>query len=242
MKTILLVDDEEAIRTPLAELLCDADEELRVLPAANGREAINILSTKDVDLVITDLKMPVMDGFTLLAHLMRFHPSVPVIVITAYGTAETRSRLKVLGAVDYLEKPADFKALPGLVRARLTQRAKGYIVGVTLAGLLQLLNLEQKTCILSITSHGRIGQLSCLCGEMIHAQAGPSRGLDAMYEILAWRDPVIEIHGAPSIKERTIDAPIGHILLEAARRDDEARRNDAASPASEASPAAVQRP
>ncbi len=242
MKTILLVEDEEPIRTPLAELLADADEEYRVIPAPNGREAVNVLLAMSVDLVITDLKMPVMDGFTLLAHLMRCHPSVPVIVITAYGTAETRTRLKALGMVDYVEKPTDFKALPGLVRAKLTQRAEGRIVGITLSGLLQLLNLEHKTCVLSIKSGGREGQLSCLAGEMIHAQAGASLGLDAIYEILRWDDPEIEIGGTPSPQERTIDAPLSHVLLEAARLKDEideARRSEVHVRASKLPPAAT---
>jgi CheY-like chemotaxis protein len=221
MTTILLVEDEEAIRTPLAELLSHADEEYRVMLASNGREAVNVLDVGTVDLVITDLKMPVMDGFTLLAHLMRFHPSVPVIVITAYGTAETRRRLKLLGTTDYIEKPADFKMLPGLVRAKLGQRARGHIVGITLSGLLQLLHLEQKTCTLSIASGGRRGKLSCLAGEVVDARAGESVGLDAAYEILEWGDPEIEIESAPSLEARTVEAPMHAILLEAARLRDE---------------------
>lgn len=229
MTTILLVEDEEPIRTPLAELLADAEGEYRVMPASNGREAINVLLAREVDLVITDLKMPVMDGFTLLAHLMRFHPSVPVIVITAYGTAETRRRLESLGMADYIEKPADFKRLPGLVRAKLRERARGHIVGITLSGLLQLLHLEQKTCNLSITSSGRRGKLSCLAGELIDARAGGASGLDAAYEILEWGDPEIEIDSAPSLEARTIEAPLSFVLIEAARRRDEreARKSDA---------------
>jgi CheY-like chemotaxis protein len=243
MKTILLVEDEEPIRTPLAELLADADEEYRVIPVSNGREAVNAMLSKSVDLVITDLKMPVMDGFTLLAHLMRCHPSVPVIVITAYGTAETRSRLKALGMMDYVEKPADFKALPLLVRTKLAQRAEGRIVGITLSGLLQLLNLEQKTCTLSVRAGGRQGQLSCLAGALVHAHVGPSLGLDAAYEILRWDEPEIEIGGAPSVREeRTIDAPLSHVLLEAARLKDEleeARRSDVHLRASKLPPAST---
>jgi DNA-binding response OmpR family regulator len=227
MKTILLVEDEEPIRTPLAELLADADEEYRVILATNGREAVNAMTANSVDLVITDLKMPVMDGFTLLAHLVHYHPTIPVIVITAFGTAETRAKLKALGTLDYVEKPADFKALPGLVRAKLAQRAEGRIVGITLPGLLQLLHLEQKTCVLSIKSRGRNGQLSCVAGDTTHAQAGASVGLAALYEMLRWDDPEIEIGAGPSRRERNIDAPLSHVLLEGARLKDEARRSDA---------------
>jgi CheY-like chemotaxis protein len=220
-KTILLVEDEEVIRTPLAELLADADEEYRVLPTCNGREAVNVLFAGGVDLVITDLKMPVMDGFTLLAHLVRYHPALPVIVVTAYGTAETRRRLKALGELDYVEKPADFKALPGLVRAKLAQRAAGRVVGLTLAGLLQLLHLEQKTCIVSVTWGDYRARLWCLSGELVHAEADSRRGLDAVYQVLQWDEPEIEIGGTPSLRERTIEVPLEYIVLEAARLRDE---------------------
>jgi CheY-like chemotaxis protein len=241
MKTILLVEDEEAIRTPLAELLSESAKEYLVIPTSNGREAVNALLSKEVDLVITDLKMPVMDGFTLLAHLMRFHPYVPVIVVTAYGTPETRSRLKVLGTADYIEKPADFKVLPDLVRSKLSQRAKGHIVGITLPGLLQLLNLERKTCALSIESSGRKGQIAYLSGELIHAQVGASTGLDAAYEILGWDEPEIEIGGAPSVRERTVQASLHHIVLEAARRRDEVERDSRRAGAASGRPAAAGR-
>lgn len=222
MKTILLVEDEEVIRTPLAELLAGSDSEYRILTADNGREAVNLLVAREVDLVITDLRMPVMDGFALLAYLMRCHPSVPVIVVTAYGTSETRNRLNALGLVDYVEKPTDFRILPGLVRAKLAEGARGRIMGITLAGLLQLLNLERKTCVLSINAAGRRGRLCCWSGELVHAQVGSSIGLEALYEILRWGNPQIEIDAAPSIRERSIDAPLQHVLLEAARILDEA--------------------
>jgi len=244
-KTILLVEDEEVIRTPLAELLVDADEEYRVLPTCNGREAVNVLFASSVDLVITDLKMPVMDGFTLLAHLVRHHPAVPVIVVTAYGTAETRRRLKALGELDYVEKPADFKALPGLVRAKLAQRAAGRVVGLTLPGLLQLLHLEQKTCILSVRWGDHRARLWCLSGELVHAEADSAHGLEAAYQVLQWEEPEIEIAGAPSLRERTIDAPLQYIILESARLRDEhsnTRRSGSITHPSRRPPATLRRP
>src|SRR3954471_17263333 len=97
MKIILVAEDEEDILMPLAEFLADADKQYRVIPAANGREAINVLLSIPVDLVVTDLRMPVMDGFAVLSHVQRLHPRVPVIVVTAYDTAENRARIKDLG-------------------------------------------------------------------------------------------------------------------------------------------------
>jgi DNA-binding response OmpR family regulator len=220
MKVILLVEDDEAIRTALAELLEDMEEGYRIIQAVNGREAINVLYSSPVDLVITDLNMPVLDGFALLAHLMGAHARMPVIVLTAYGTAETRSHLRELGA-SYLEKPRDLPALPHIVREKLAQRAKGHIEGITLAGLLQILNLERKSCTLRVISRGRIGELCCGAGEIIHAECTGSHGVDAVHEILGWDETMIEIAEAPSLAERTIEVPLLHLLLDSARRRDE---------------------
>ncbi len=220
MKVILLVEDDDAIRTGLAELLEEMEEGYKIIQAVNGREAINILYSSPIDLVVTDLNMPVLDGFALLAHLMGAHARMPVIVLTAYGTSDTRKHLKELGAI-YLEKPRDLPALPLIVREKLAQRARGHIEGITLAGMLQILNLERKSCTLRITSLGRVGELCCGAGEIIHAECDGAHGVDAVHAILGWEEPMIEIAEAPSLAERTIDMPLVHLLLDSARRRDE---------------------
>jgi CheY-like chemotaxis protein len=224
VKIILLVEDDDAIRTGLADLLEELDEDYRILQAVNGREAINILYASPVDLVVTDLNMPVLDGFALLAHLMGAHARMPVIVLTAHGSPDTRRHLKELGAT-YLEKPRDLAALPHLVREKLAQRARGHIEGITLAGLLQILNLERKSCSLRVASGDHVGELHCEAGEVIHAECPGAQGIDAVHTILGWTDPTIEIAEAPSLAERTIEVPLVHLLLDSARRrDEDARR------------------
>lgn len=220
VKIILLVEDDDAIRTGLAELLEALDDEYQILQAANGREAINILYASPVDLVVTDLNMPVLDGFALLAHLTGAHARMPVIVLTAHGSSDTRKHLKELG-VTYLEKPRDLAALPHLVREKLAQRARGHIEGITLAGLLQILNLERKSCSLRVASEGRLGELYCEAGEVIHAECLGAQGVDAVHAILGWPEPTIEIAEAPALAERTIDVSLVHLLLNSARRRDE---------------------
>ena len=223
MKVILLVEDDEAIRTGLADLLENMDEGYRIIQAANGREAIDILYRSPVDLVVTDLNMPVLDGFALLAHLMGAHARMPVIVLTAFGTADMRRHLREVGA-SYLEKPLDLPSLPRVVREKLAQRAKGHIEGITLAGLLQILNIERKSCALRVVSQGRLGELCCEAGEIIHAECDGAVGLDAVHVILGWEEPTIEIAAAASLTERTIEVPLVHLLLESARRHDEEAR------------------
>lgn len=113
-RTILVVDDEERLRKALARSL--AQENCQVLTAASGDEAIRILEETKIDLVITDLVMPGMDGMMLVRNIKRTHPSVRTIIITAYGTDESRHEAEALGVSCYLAKPFDLSYLRSKVR------------------------------------------------------------------------------------------------------------------------------
>jgi two-component system response regulator PilR (NtrC family) len=105
-KTILIVEDETVLRESLAELL--AEEGHTVKQAENGRVARDLVLKEHVDLVLTDVRMPEMDGLTLLSHLRQILPETPVIVVTAYGTVESAVAAVQAGAFDYLLKPVKF--------------------------------------------------------------------------------------------------------------------------------------
>jgi two-component system response regulator PilR (NtrC family) len=105
-KTILIVEDETVLRESLAELL--AEEGHTVRQAENGLVARELVLKEPVDLVLTDVRMPEMDGLTLLGHLRQILPETPVIVVTAYGTVESAVAAVHAGAFDYLLKPVKF--------------------------------------------------------------------------------------------------------------------------------------
>jgi two-component system response regulator PilR (NtrC family) len=105
-KTILIVEDETVLRESLAELL--AEEGHTVKQAENGKVAYDLILKEPVDLVLTDVRMPEMDGLTLLGHLRQILPQTPVIIITAYGTVESAVTAVRAGAFDYLLKPVKF--------------------------------------------------------------------------------------------------------------------------------------
>ena len=87
MKKILIVDDEANMRLVLKALL--SREGYDVLTAADGLEALEVLTNQDVKVVVTDLKMPRLDGMGLLDRMVRDYPAVPVIMITAHGTVDS---------------------------------------------------------------------------------------------------------------------------------------------------------
>jgi DNA-binding NtrC family response regulator len=101
--TILIVDDEEIFLLSLKNNLARLG--YAVVPATTGREALTLLKEQSVDLVITDLNMPEMDGIELLNLIKELHPSLPVVVFTAQGSIESAVDAIRLGAFDFLEKP-----------------------------------------------------------------------------------------------------------------------------------------
>ena len=105
-KTVLIVEDEKVLRESIAELL--SEEGHNVLQAGDGKAAYEIVFERPVDLVLSDVRMPEMDGMTLLENLQKIAPQTPVIMITAYGTVESAVGAMRAGAYDYLLKPVQF--------------------------------------------------------------------------------------------------------------------------------------
>ena len=88
IKNVLLVDDDTEMLHALKEGFKRYLESFAVLLAEDGVQALEVLKQNIISLVVTDLKMPNMDGFELLAHIMQHYPDIPVIIITGYSTPE----------------------------------------------------------------------------------------------------------------------------------------------------------
>src|SRR5258706_16206101 len=101
--TILVVDDDPAVSTVLLALLRQAG--FHTLQAASGAEALECLNRSDIDAVVTDVRMPGMDGLQLLAKCRTRWPDIPVLVITAHGTVAQAVEAIKAGATDFILKP-----------------------------------------------------------------------------------------------------------------------------------------
>ena len=100
---ILVVDDEEMLRKVIHKILTKEGYDVHL--ASSGTEALEILSREKIDLVITDVKMPEMDGFDLLKQMKENYPKLGIIVMTAFGDAYTVRDALMLGADEYITKP-----------------------------------------------------------------------------------------------------------------------------------------
>jgi two-component system, NtrC family, response regulator AtoC len=113
MKKILIVDDELNMRLVLSAML--KKEGFEVSSASNGREALQILQSTKIAVVISDLKMPDIDGMELLTCVSERYPEIPVIMITAHGTIATAVEALKKGAFDYITKPFDLDDLKNII-------------------------------------------------------------------------------------------------------------------------------
>ncbi|MBM3911824.1 MAG: sigma-54-dependent Fis family transcriptional regulator [Sphingomonadales bacterium] len=118
---ILVVDDEATIRDSLKDIL--ESEGFDVELAGDGIQALQILGDHEFDLVLSDIKMPRMDGIELLSHCARHYAHLPIIMISAHGNVQTAVEATKLGAFDFITKPLDLDRLLITIRNALQIRA-----------------------------------------------------------------------------------------------------------------------
>lgn len=104
---VLIVEDEEYLLKSL-ELFLKNETDYNIFTAGNGKEAINIINTQNIDLILTDLKMPEIGGIELVEYAKNNSLDIPVIVMTAYGSLNSAIEALRLGVYDYLIKPYEF--------------------------------------------------------------------------------------------------------------------------------------
>ena len=119
MNTLLVVDDDLATREGVAMALRDT---YTVLTAADAESAAALLTSHDIDLVLTDLRMPGRDGLSLLRNIVTTHPNIPVILLSAYGSIESAVEAMRNGAYDFLTKPINLDHLALIVQRALRQK------------------------------------------------------------------------------------------------------------------------
>jgi len=213
-RTLLVVEDDRATlrlyRAGLKSL-----QGFQILSAQNGREALDVLRQEPVHVLITDLDMPVMDGFNLITKVSRLYPQIPVIVMTGLDESQHLNTPLDLGAVRILTKPLRLGSLMEVIRTAIQAEPVGMIRGLSLGSILQLLAWEQKSCTLTVQSETGMGLLYLDRGEVIHAAYHDLEGFPAVYEILTWDHPDIEFVETCRV-ERTIDTPITELLLNVA--------------------------
>jgi CheY-like chemotaxis protein len=186
MKQVVIVDDEPDLLLTIQAGFIN-NNRFQIMTAGNGLEALDILEKKPIDLIVTDLRMPKMDGIELLVAMSESFPEVPSIVMTAFGTSNLEQHLKKAGTLNILEKPLDIETLEQSINTALDFYQNNE-KGAELDVFLQLVAMEKKTVHLKIfTPDGQQGSFFFRKGYMVDAEQGNLTGEKAVLEMLEWQ-------------------------------------------------------
>jgi CheY-like chemotaxis protein len=220
-KTLLVVEDDRATLS-LYRAGLKGLQGFKIIMAENGGQAMEMLRHEPVHVLVTDLNMPVMDGFNLIAKASRFYPQVPIIVMTGLDPSQHLNTPLQLGAIRILTKPPRLTMLMDAIRAAAALEPSGLIRGIGLNSILQLLNWEKKSCTLTVNSEAGMGLIYLKHGEVVHAAFKSDEALPAAYEILTWDRPDIEFVETCRV-DQTINLPLTELLMNAAVLSDHRR-------------------
>lgn len=223
---ILFVDDDPASRRVIERVLRAGVPAARVTCVGEGEQALTLLAQSPIDLLITDLGMPGMDGIELLRQVANRRITVPVIVVTGRGGPSDETRALSGGAIEFFEKPIQAEPFVRCVQGLLeANEHRSRIEGVSIAGFVQLLNMERKTCALRVTTSETQGVLFFSSGVLVDARQDERIGVAAALEIFTWKEAVITLDALSRGRSATIHASVTELLLESARLADERERN-----------------
>ena len=222
-ESILLVDDDPEQVWALGRYFTRAG--FSVTTCGDGAEAISVLESRNFNTVITDIQMPRLNGLALLDWLRENRSGTRVVVITGFGGPSIRHASITRGAILYLEKPVD----PDLLAEALSSSGAdtafcGNIDKIDILEYLQLIILIGRRVVLEVSSRfGGSGLIFVDNGEVKHAVCGQLVGEEALFKCLGfdggsfvnlpWREP----------DTITVNKPGEFLLMEAARKRDEAR-------------------
>ncbi len=197
MKKVLIVEDDRILLKRIVNHLEKYQDQFEVIPVSDGQEAIDVLRTQPVSLVVTDIQMPNVNGFKLLAYISNYYAYVPCFVMTAYSTSRLKAKLPE-GLLRFFEKPFEMKELAEAVVATLNRDVTSTPVKtISLVNFLSIVELYQTSCRLDIEEPGQTpGVLYFENGLLYDAVCGELTGEAAALELLARIEPTFAINFA----------------------------------------------
>lgn len=189
MVCVLIVDDEPKLLRTLADFLLASPGDFSVLTAASGEEAMVALDSEaEVDVLLTDVRMPGIDGIELVRRAMMVRPELGIVVMTAFSSPDMRSHALTEGAMRFIDKPLDLETLRSTLKEVHDDpsRRSRLVGGLTVAEVIQFVHMAGETKVLSIRGTGSVGTVVIDAGELVHAATGKKRGMDALAVMLDW--------------------------------------------------------
>lgn len=237
-RRVLFVDDDVTFLETVRELMSVLSEgRWEVITADSASRAFSVFQAQTVDLAVIDVQMGVMDGIQMLSMLNRGYPNVQKVVLTGHASEKYRAACLSSGAELYLEKPtspAGWQSLYGvlneLVKLRPEEGFRGVLRKVGLQDVIQMECLARSSSVLEISNARASGKIYIETGQIIHAQVAEATGEDAFNQLLSLTGGQFNLKPFSEPPARTITGQWEFLLMEAARKSDEAKEALAAAP------------
>ena len=226
---LLFVDDDGDFLAMIQDFFATLGEEIwQIHCVTSADQALEMLKIRKMDLVISDVNMPMLDGIQFLHILNRSHPDLKKAVITANATEEKRSACLAEGAELFIEKPRSpeglrsiFIMLEELITWTPQEGFQGVLRRVGLQDVIQMECLGRTSSVLEIHHPHLSGRIYIEEGRIVHAESGDLSGENAFYQLLALPSGEFQLHPFEPPPQRTIEAQWEFLLMEAARARDE---------------------
>lgn len=220
-KRVMIVDDEQDIANIVGEKLSQSGFDITT--EQDPRRAIEKLSQTSYDLVITDLKMPHIDGFQLMSWIKDYSPLTKVAMITAYGSPFAHKTAVQKGAVFYIEKPFDLDDLAKKVEEILKppHEFEAKIESISSFDLIQIIALTGGKRRISVSSSDKTGEMYIKDGKLVYAHAEGKFMKEAFYKMLFWESGVFNVLSWIDPPEERDYLDVNMLLLEATKILDE---------------------
>jgi len=227
---ILILDDDADWLSLCRDHLATLPSHPEIFTANNAKRALALLETEEIRLLISDLKMPRIDGLQMIAIVRRRFPATRTVVLSGLEDEEYRSRAYALG-VDLFwlkaEMQRNSKMFSECIESLLGQPDRDSDAGFrgvqskSLMDIIQMECLTRTSTVLRVSHGPLVAKLWIQDGELTDAECEGARGEAAFYRLLAWKTGTFENHPAEPGRERTIHKPVNALLLESAQSIDE---------------------
>jgi len=190
---ILIVDDDSTLLTTLSKVLANAPRKYNIGVAGSAEDALAIIKAIKVDVLVTDLYLPAMDGLALAQEVRDLSPDTAIILMTAFGNYDLVNTAHNEGCVSYLEKPFDFnqfvRHVDFALQGPLSQSPD--LATLNMAEIIRSYAQREKNIALNISSDEASGLVVIENGVICHAQYGEATGPEALSFILSCADGVV---------------------------------------------------
>lgn len=201
MKKVLIAEDSKTQITALKLGLKPYEKGFETIFVENGLDAMKILDDQFIDLVVTDIQMPLIDGLVLMAYMLESSPKTACIIMSAYGDDDLKTET-CDDILCFLDKPVDPHKLAKLIHDTLTDESgKRQVKNALLSDLLLMIMTSKKTCILQVKSdEGMLGILYFHAGEPYQVVCGKLKNEQAFNEMLNWPEAEVKFLKPPAKK------------------------------------------